>query len=200
MIMNIKAVLEFRSALGCGDWFLHSRHWCPLSVHLLRDCGIHSHDQLQCFDQLESISYNSATTFQSNANIMQLHSRQYNTDLFIPDCGGKSLPMANTYWHWEDSCFWEVGGFVQRGGALICRSRVRPRGARGGGEAGGHFAGFWLRASWARNPTLPHRRGSTLLVKFKTAKPRSQTMTWHPRYTCVVSCGTTGENYWHYKW
>ena len=125
----------FRSALGCGDWFLHSRHWSPLSVHLLRDCGIHSRDQLQCFDQLESISNNSATTFQSNANIMQLYFRQYNTDLFIPDCGGKSLPMANTYWHWEDSCIWEVGGFVQGGGALICRSRVRA--TENSGEIGG---------------------------------------------------------------
>ena len=115
MIMNIKAVLEFRSALGCVDWFLHSRHWSPLSVHLLRDCGIHSHDQLQCFDQLESISYNSATTFQStNANIMQLYFRQYNIDLFIPDCGGKILPMANT------CCPMALIGFLFLRGWKVC--------------------------------------------------------------------------------
>ena len=30
--------------------------------------------------------------------------------------------------------FERCGGFVQGGGALICRSRVRPRGARGEGR------------------------------------------------------------------
>ena len=86
MIVNIKAVLGLGLLWGVDStlWrlvpaqqVLVSTVLPLLSVHLHRDCGIHPHDQLQCFDQLESISYNSATTFQSNANIMQLHFRQY---------------------------------------------------------------------------------------------------------------------------
>ena len=49
-----------------------------------------------------------------------------------------------------------------------------------------------MKVSWSRNPTLPRWRSSPQLVKFKTAKPRSKTMTWHPRLTC----GFIWNNYW----
>ena len=71
-----------------------------------------------------------------------------------------------------EKLFW---GWYWRGGALICRSRVSPAESKGRQKRG----------SWLPGPEIQHwlPRGSTQLVKSKTAKPRPKTMTWHPHCT-----------------